>query len=157
MRSNVQTVLDLFESKCRYIVPLFQRQYVWSQEKQWTPLWEDLERKAFDRMLWYEAGQGRDATSSSPGEHFLGAIVLDHHPTFGKQAPTQLLIDGQQRLTTCQIILAALRDSATKLDVAEYPAELQRHVLNTGVMETPDLERYKVWPSRFDRDEPPRV
>lgn len=152
MKSNVQTVLDLFESKRRYIVPLFQRQYVWSLDKQWTPLWEDIERRVTDRMHWYEVGQGPNSKSGSPGEHFLGAIVLDHHPTFGKQVPTHLLIDGQQRLATCQIILAALRDVATKLDVPEYPAELQRHVLNTGVMETPDLERYKVWPSRFDRD-----
>ena len=94
MKSNVQTVLDLFESKKRYIVPLFQRQYVWSLEKQWIPLWQDIERKVADRLRWYETEHGPSARSGSPGEHFLGAIVLDHHPTFGKQVSTQLLIDG---------------------------------------------------------------
>ena len=152
MKSNVLTVLDLFESKRRYTVPLFQRQYVWSLEKQWIPLWEDIERRVIDRLHWYETRRGTDSGSGSPGEHFLGAIVLDHHPTYGKQVPTQLLIDGQQRLATCQIILAALRDVAAEHDVPDYPDELQRHLLNSGVMEAPDLERYKVWPSRFDQD-----
>ncbi len=152
MKSNVQTVLDLFESKRRYTVPLFQRQYVWSLEKQWIPLWEDIERRVIDRLHWYESGRESDSGPGSPGEHFLGAIVLDHYPTFGKQVPTHLLIDGQQRLATCQIILAALRDVAAEHDVPDYPDELQRHVLNSGVMEAPDLERYKVWPSRFDQD-----
>lgn len=151
MKSNVLTVLDLFESKRRYTVPLFQRQYVWSLEKQWIPLWEDIERRVIDRLHWYETGRGTDSGSGSPGEHFLGAIVLDHHPTYGKQVPTQLLIDGQQRLATCQIILAALRDVAAENDVPDYPDELQCHLLNSGVMEAPDLERYKVWPSRFDQ------
>jgi uncharacterized protein DUF262 len=54
-------------------VPLFQRQYVWSEEQQWLPLWADIERK------FAEALEGRQNAPT----HFLGAMVLDQ-----KQTPT---------------------------------------------------------------------
>jgi len=66
MKANAVPLLQLFEKKMRLEVPLFQRQYVWSQELQWEPLWEDISRK-FSEFL-----EGRmDAPV-----HFLGAIVL---------------------------------------------------------------------------------
>jgi hypothetical protein len=34
----------------RLIVPLFQRRYVWNQESQWEPLWNDVIRVA-ERIL----------------------------------------------------------------------------------------------------------
>lgn len=45
MKANATPLLALFEKKMRLEVPLFQRQYVWSVEQQWEPLWEDIERK----------------------------------------------------------------------------------------------------------------
>ena len=43
MKANAVPLLALFERKMRLEVPLFQRQYVWSREQQWEPLWEDYE------------------------------------------------------------------------------------------------------------------
>ena len=102
MRADAVPLLAIFEKKMRLEVPLFQRQYVWNLEHQWQPLWEDISRK-FSEFL-----EGR---KDAP-VHFLGAMVLDQ-----KQVPTthvekRQVIDGQQRLTTLQIFLAAYRDSA---------------------------------------------
>ena len=45
MDVHKSSLLDVFTAKQRLEVPLFQRQYVWSEEPQWLPLWEDIERK----------------------------------------------------------------------------------------------------------------
>ena len=45
MNANAVPVLSIFEKKMRLEVPLFQRQYVWSRDTQWEPLWEDIARK----------------------------------------------------------------------------------------------------------------
>jgi uncharacterized protein with ParB-like and HNH nuclease domain len=157
MKSTVQTVLALFENKRRYIVPMFQRQYVWSLERQWRPLWEDIHQKVIERLRWNEKLEDADAEDQlqlkarPPAEHFLGAIVLDLHHTFGNDVPAQLIIDGQQRLTTCQLFLAAVRDSAKERGIDDYLSELGRYTINGGIMAEPVVERYKIWPSKFDQ------
>ena len=84
----------------RLEVPLFQRQYVWSRDTQWEPLWEDISRK-FTEFL-----RGR---KDGP-VHFLGAMVLDQKQTPTTHVDKRQVIDGQQRLTTLQIFIAAFRD-----------------------------------------------
>ena len=100
MQANAVPLLDLFEKKMRLEVPLFQRQYVWTQEQQWEPLWEDVSRK-FAEFI-----EGR---SDGP-VHFLGAMVLDQKETPATHVEKRQIIDGQQRLTTLQIFLAVMRD-----------------------------------------------
>jgi len=48
MQPSTRSIFDLFDGKKRYLMPLFQRQYVWTREEQWQPLWEDMERKLSD-------------------------------------------------------------------------------------------------------------
>src|SRR5688572_29849015 len=103
MRPTKLTVYELFERDLRYIVPLFQRPYVWEREKQWEPLWEDISSKA------HEVFEHRNAPIDI-GSHFLGAAVINQIKTFGKQVTARQVIDGQQRLTTLQILLIALKD-----------------------------------------------
>ena len=50
MKANAAPLLALFERKMRLEVPLFQRQYVWNQEQQWEPLWEDISRKFIEYL-----------------------------------------------------------------------------------------------------------
>lgn len=73
-----------------YIVPDFQREYVW-QKDQVQKLLEDL----------FE-GLGLDEGDTSVSEYFLGSIVVYPDSTDDKQ--TFQLIDGQQRLTTIYLI-----------------------------------------------------
>lgn len=64
MNANAVALLAIFEKKMRLEVPLFQRQYVWSREQQWEPLWEDISRKFIEYL------EGR---KDAP-VHFLGAM-----------------------------------------------------------------------------------
>ena len=141
MNVNKVPVLGLFESKQRLEVPLFQRQYVWELERQWQPLWEDIERK-FDEAL--------DGSKSSP-IHFLGAMVLDQKQTPVTHVGVRQVIDGQQRLTTLQLFLAAFRDSCHEQGWDALAKECASFLFNTGMMVNRDTDRFKVWPTQADR------
>ena len=46
MEAKALTPRDLFDGKVSYEVPPFQRPYVWTEEDQWQPLWDDIARVA---------------------------------------------------------------------------------------------------------------
>lgn len=141
MDVHKSSVLAVFESKQRLEVPLFQRQYVWHEDQHWLPLWEDIERK------FIEALNG----SVDARNHFLGALVLDQQQTPTGFVVVRQIIDGQQRLTTLQIFLAAYRDFCTEQGCDEHAAECDKFLLNTGMMADPQVDRFKVWPTQLDR------
>jgi Protein of unknown function DUF262 len=103
-------------------------------------LWLDIERSV----------KSLEETGKFHAPHFMGAIVIAQIKTFGKQVQAFEIIDGQQRLTTFQLLLAAFRDVAIDLS-PEYAAEISKYLLNDGVMEIPSVERFKLWPSLVDR------
>ncbi|WP_441288005.1 DUF262 domain-containing protein [Sorangium sp. KYC3313] len=143
MKANAVPLLAIFEKKMRLEVPLFQRQYVWSQDDQWLPLWEDICRK-FTEYL-----EGR---KDAP-VHFLGAMVLDQKQTPTTHVEKRQVIDGQQRLTTLQIFLAAFRDLCRESTCEELAKECDSFTLNKGMMAEPDADRFKVWPTLLDRQQ----
>lgn len=140
MKPSTQSIIDLFDGKKRYLIPLYQRQYSWREEPQISLLWEDIMR----------AVSVIDADRSKLAPHFMGAIVINQIKTFGKAVQAFEVIDGQQRLTTFQLLLAALRDVAAE-NGSSYAQEIGKYLLNDGVMEDPVSERYKLWPSVTDR------
>jgi uncharacterized protein with ParB-like and HNH nuclease domain len=97
MTPHTYTIQELFERDVRYIVPLYQRPYVWDEEHQWAPLWDDV----IALLEHQESGE-----SGGLWTHFLGAIVLEQEQTPPGQIPRYTVIDGQQRLTTLQLLLA---------------------------------------------------
>lgn len=140
MRTDKATIFDLFENRRRYIVPLFQRGYVWTRDDQWEPLWDDLVAQAA------EVVRHESHPSSKLHKHFLGALVLNQTQTALARVPIVEIIDGQQRLTTLQILLAAIRDGVgTHLD-SFVKESLQRLTANGGALTDPD-EKFKVWPT----------
>ena len=94
MRAYNQEFTKLINGNKQFIIPVFQRDYSWS-EPQCRQLWTDILNAAED--------------NNSQG-HFIGSFVHmladDSSPAFTRW----LVVDGQQRLTTIVIILAALRD-----------------------------------------------
>lgn len=141
MKPDKLSVHELFQRERRYVVPLYQRAYVWSEEDQWEPLWEDIERQA-EACLQAE-------NNVAPRSHFLGAIVLNVAKIVGAGVPRSEIIDGQQRLTTLQLFLAALRDYAVAFG-SSYAARLSRLTVNED--EAPGSEgSFKVWPTNADR------
>lgn len=93
-----RTVINLFNGiDDRYRVPIYQRRYVWG-ETHWTHLWDDIEEKANSLPSTGELTQ--------PAAHFTGVIVTRTNAETGEVE----VVDGQQRLTTFQLILCAIRD-----------------------------------------------
>src|SRR6266566_4052789 len=143
MDANAVSVLDIFEKKHRLEIPLFQRQYVWKLEHQWAPLWEDISRKLTDYV-----------TGRTDGPvHFLGAMVLDQKQTPTTHVDKRQVIDGQQRLTTLQIFLSALRDFCREQHCEGLAEEFDKLTKNSGRMVDPATESYKVWPTQRDREQ----
>lgn len=136
-------VLNIFDTKQRLEIPLFQRQYVWNESEQWQPLWEDIQRK------FAEAIEG-DGTAPN---HFLGAMVLDQKQTPTGHVLVRQVIDGQQRLTTLQIFLAAFRDFCREHECEELGDEVDQSLFNKGMMANPEVDKFKVWPTNLDRSQ----
>jgi uncharacterized protein with ParB-like and HNH nuclease domain len=141
MDVHKSSLLAVFDAKQRLEVPLFQRQYVWNEEQQWLPLWEDIERKFIEAL---------DAREDAPN-HFLGAMVLDQKQTPTGHVVVRQVIDGQQRLTTLQIFLAAYRDFCKEQDCQALADECDKFLFNTGMMADPGVDRFKIWPTQLDR------
>nr|WP_246363401.1 DUF262 domain-containing protein [Deinococcus budaensis] len=129
----------MFSASQRYVIPIYQRRYVWTRDRQWAPLWQDIRSRA-DKVL---------ARERHIQPHFLGAVVVSRLETYGHQLTAFDVIDGQQRLTTFQVFLAAFRDALQ----GHYPVmhdEAARFLVNEGLKASPE-ERFKVWPTRFDQ------
>lgn len=140
-------VYQLFEQHRRYVVPLYQRPYVWTLADQWRPFWEDVKDRAEEVLLAKTDGRS-SARRTHP--HFLGAIVTRQVPVSGRQVHRYEVIDGQQRLTTLQVFLAAFRDVVAESEDAQLHQELSRVTWNEGMVAHED-ERFKVWPTNVDR------
>jgi hypothetical protein len=144
MKSETIAVQQLFQDRRQYRVPFYQRAYVWNKEDQWERLWSDIQDKAEARLM-----------DSKPVSHFLGAAVLEPQQRRGLLGVETLhIIDGQQRFTTLQYVLAAL---AVTLREKQLPAllSLVENCLwnsNTETMERADVEIFKLWPTYRDRN-----
>lgn len=107
------SLADLFSNRKRYVVPLFQRAYVWSKDRQWQPLWQDVQDRA-EAVL-------RAAPNTRPQDHFMGAIVTAPRAAFGVGVPVAELIDGQQRLTSeCTTRASSRSTSPTSSPAGEF-------------------------------------
>jgi hypothetical protein len=141
MKPDKLSIHDLFQKERRYTVPLYQRAYVWNEDEQWQPLWDDIERQA-DACLAADNGVPRRS-------HFLGAVVLNVQKIVGSAVARSEVIDGQQRLTTLQVFVAALRDFADAVG-SVHANKLKRLTINED--EKPGSESsFKVWPTNADR------
>lgn len=124
------------------MVPLFQRPYVWSLESQWQPLWADVVRLA-DRQL------------KSPGDkqqpHFLGAVVLQQVQKATGHLQERIIIDGQQRLTTLQLLMDALHGALKAAGAVVSAMRLEALVENHDAYCKTAEDKFKVWPTNRDR------
>lgn len=94
MKAVETKLLKFLQKTEQFIIPLYQRQYKWTL-KQCTQLWEDIVRVA-----------GNDKIPT----HFIGSIMyIDMGIYQVSTVPELFVIDGQQRLTTISLLLAALR------------------------------------------------
>ncbi len=91
----------LKESNTQYVVPFFQRGYVWKKPN-WDELFNDVMNNIFD---WDVESMSEEDVKNK--KHFFGAIVLKDD-SVDPPRNKYLVIDGQQRLITCYAILLAI-------------------------------------------------
>ncbi len=144
MQANPRSLDALFNSQLRYVVPMFQRLYVWQENPQWATLWEDVTEKAALQLK---------GVQTNP--HYLGALIIEGvRPSSPREVKRFLVIDGQQRLTTLQLLLCAYRDIARKNDWKTLDRPVTRYLENADpdVMEHPEEELFKLWPTTLNRE-----
>jgi uncharacterized protein with ParB-like and HNH nuclease domain len=141
MEANARNLERIFDSTVSYQIPLFQRPYVWKEESNWLPLWEDI-HSLLERQLY----EGRCRT------HFLGAVVLEQLNNASGSIESRQVIDGQQRFTTLQLFMIAVRDLCRQADNNKYFERFNDLVTNKASKVDLSYEAYKVWPTNSDRE-----
>ena len=143
MKSETLTVQQLFQDRRQYCVPFYQRAYVWTQRNQWSALLEDILEKAQSRL-----------SGTKPTPHFLGAVVLEPQPKKGLFGVDSIhIIDGQQRLTTLQYVLASIRLALRATDLSNLEPLISSCLKNSNedTMRNKEVERFKLWPTFRDQ------
>ena len=144
--SDVGTdVNSLFSHDVQYEVPLYQRRYVWN-ETNWRTLWEDILSQLDPELEKNNRG------------HFIGSIVT--RSIGGRQRKRFEIIDGQQRLTTFQIIFCVIRDLCESQGHGDLAKNVQTHLVNSDIAiqharrntseHFPD-PTYKLIPTAYDK------
>ena len=128
---DVKNIEALFsETDVRYRIPIYQRHYVW-ENNNWRHLWDDLQEKADCSLM------GEDVKS-----HFTGVIVIRG------ENETREIVDGQQRLTTFQIILCAIRDLSKEADYNNIAKFIEEQLLkNDSDSDLDPSVNYKLLPT----------
>lgn len=145
MRAINSPVERLLNQNNQYLVPEYQRRYTW-REPHWRSLWTAVVQQ-IPRIVADETPKEDDKKQVAL-THFLGSIVLRPHGTTpgATDVGKHDVIDGQQRLTTMSVLLAALRDSAeTDRDRSKINDQLLVNRYEEG-----DLY-YKLLPGPSDR------
>jgi hypothetical protein len=142
VETQVRTPQMVFMQPQRLVVPLFQRPYVWNEENQWEPLWDDVARVA-ERVI------NRPSDKHHP--HFLGAVVLQQVQKQTGQMQERTIIDGQQRLTTLQLLLDALHAELFSVNALQPAMRIEPLVTNSAPFCSKPEDRFKVWPTNRDR------
>lgn len=113
---------------------MFQRVYRW-ETSQWSKLWESI----IDIQ-----------NPEKRGNHFMGFLVFVPGLPQPGQNTTFHLIDGQQRLTTTSILLAALRNVARSTKQPELADEIHNDLLVH--QRKKGEQRYRLLPKKRDHD-----
>jgi len=132
MKANDTQIRIFLEGTKQFIVPLFQRTYSWNRENI-EKLWEDLE----------------DTKNGSESAHFFGSFVTMPVPSSASGVSKYTMIDGQQRLVTIFIFLAALRNRIIEIN-PEYEKKDEINELYLINKYHPE-DKYKVVPTQADR------
>ena len=139
MKANQAKLHDfLKKSSMQLIVPVYQRNYSWT-ERECRQLWEDILRV------------GRDDNIKA---HFIGSIVYIEDDSTITEMSSLLVIDGQQRLTTVMLILEVLaRCLEGSASVVGFSSKKLRHnyLLNPNEGES-DEKYFKLKLAETDKE-----
>lgn len=137
MKAVEANFLKFLQKPMQFVIPIYQRPYSWTRS-QCSQLWKDVEA----------------AHNTSVSGHFMGSVVYIEKGIYQVTTMPQLLvIDGQQRLTTVSLLIAAL-SRALKASGSEEEirsAEKLENYYLFNHMET-GAERHKLLLTRADKE-----
>lgn len=129
------SIYNLLNGQCQYIIPVYQRKYSWQANVQCARLWKDIV----------------EMEKKKKKHHFVGSIVSIAEKKSVMGVQKQLIIDGQQRMTTLSILMVALRDFLKEQGAGE---EVDNNITNM-VLKNPSRkgdDAYKMLLTDTDRD-----
>lgn len=139
MKAGDTNFLKLMETQMKqYLIPIYQRTYSWA-EKQCQTLWDDILRVS--------------ESESEKARHFIGSVVC--YKTTEIEIPGKLtqeiVIDGQQRITTLSLLLIAISRCYEKNEITKQTAQIIREKYLTNNYQNGD-EKYKLLPTNKDKE-----
>jgi len=136
VKATEAKLLDFLKKSPQFVIPIYQRTYSWT-EKECRQLWDDVLRTG---------GNGEISA------HFVGSIVYIEKGLYQVSSQSPLLvIDGQQRLTTVTLLIAALAQALGDTEPVDgFSARKLRnyYLLNP---EEDGERRYKLLLSQTDK------
>ena len=104
MKATEAKLLEFIKKSPQFVIPIYQRTYSWSK-RECRQLWDDIIRTGENKGI---------------NAHFVGSIVYIEKGLYSITSQSPLLvIDGQQRLTTLSLLIAALADKLKELPSGE--------------------------------------
>lgn len=137
MKATSANLLSVIKGPKQFVIPIYQRTYSWHQA-QCEQLFKDIIRVS---------------QSDNIHGHFVGSVVYFQESIHTvSDVPRLLVIDGQQRLTTITLLIAALAEFLTENEscLETSPTKLQNYYL-FNAEEEGDL-RFKLLLTRGDKD-----
>ena len=158
VQPNKVSPLSMFSQPLQYLVPIFQRGYVWSIERQVQPLWGDIADRAREVAKYqalYEKARQEGSTNmvKPPRKHFLGTVIITDYRAGAPGEPhTTEVIDGQQRMTTTQLLALAFRAAVGNVDDPFLRQCVDIYTRNAAAYRQAH-HHFKVWPTNAGRSE----
>jgi uncharacterized protein with ParB-like and HNH nuclease domain len=133
MKADDAILREFLEGTKQFIVPLFQRTYSW-EKRHIEQLWTDILAVCDDEQ----------------SNHFFGSFVTMPILSSASTTSRYTIIDGQQRLTTIGLILAAIRNQIREIDSTDKVVDEinELYLINPHRPEA----KYKIVPTEMDRE-----
>lgn len=144
LKADPISVGKVLSENHRFVVPIYQRTYAWTEKRQLEPLFSQIEAKAQERL---EKGK-------VDFPHYMGSLLVipEGEATFGRIQAFDI-VDGQQRLTTFHLCYAAMRDVARRWKFDDLHKKFEALLLHGDDEEVDQKHgRYKLQPTEFDRN-----
>lgn len=146
MKANDTTIKALIEGVKQFVIPVYQRTFAWNPDERKTKAMTVVK-------MWDDISDLLDVEDSET--HFFGSIVTMPISSGASEVSKYIVIDGQQRLISSSLLLAAIRDVAKGLkfeDTSPYVhfvEKLEENFLFNRLRE--EDEKYKIVPTKYDR------
>lgn len=136
MKATEARLIDFLKKSPQFVVPIYQRTYSWT-EKECRQLWDDVVRAGSTEAI---------------SAHFVGSIVYIEMGLSQVMIQSPLLvIDGQQRLTTVTLLIAALATALGETEPVDGFSALKLRYYYLLNSHEAGERRYKLLLSQTDK------